>query len=99
MIRRASKLENMGLPTDFDYKNVKGLSLEEVEKLNLIKPITIGQAKRISGVNPSAIQALMIHFKALQKMSQKNKNRQKLQERRLVIQKIKEQNLSDSLTK
>jgi tRNA uridine 5-carboxymethylaminomethyl modification enzyme len=39
------------------------LSAEEIEKLHKIRPRTLGQAERVSGVNPSAIQALMVHLK------------------------------------
>ena len=46
-----------------NYEEIKGLSLEEKEKLSLIRPRTLGQARRISGVNPSAVQALFIHLK------------------------------------
>lgn len=63
MINRAKKLENSSLPSDLDYSLVRGLSSEEVEKLGKIRPRTLGQAERISGVNPSAIQALMVHLK------------------------------------
>ncbi|MCH2532984.1 MAG: tRNA uridine-5-carboxymethylaminomethyl(34) synthesis enzyme MnmG [Bdellovibrionales bacterium] len=63
IILQAQRLEKLDIPTDINYEEVKGLSLEEIEKLKQIKPITLGQAKRISGVNPSAIQALLIHLK------------------------------------
>ena len=63
MIRQAQKLENMGLPTDIDYASVRGLSREEVEKLSHIRPRSLGQAQRISGVNPSAIQAILVFLK------------------------------------
>ena len=54
------KLENKLLPTDFDYKTLKGLRLEAQEKLNKIKPLNIGQASRISGVSPADISVLLI---------------------------------------
>lgn len=63
IILQAQRLEKLKIPTDMIYEEVKGLSLEEIEKLKEVKPITLGQAKRISGVNPSAIQALLIHLK------------------------------------
>ena len=66
LIRQASKLEGLKLPKDLSYKSVKGLSNEEIEKLISVQPETLGQASRISGVNPSAIQALMIYLKAYQ---------------------------------
>lgn len=61
-IKKMSRLENAKIPEDFDYSKVKSLSHEEIEKLSEIKPSTLGQAQRISGVNPSAIQALMIRL-------------------------------------
>ncbi len=64
LIRQANKLEGLQLPKNIDFSNIKGLSTEEKEKLSNIRPRTLGQASRISGVNPSAIQSLMIHLKA-----------------------------------
>jgi len=61
-IEKVKKYENMPLPTDFDYSKLQGLSNEMKEKLNLFKPTTIGQAKRIPGMTPAAISVLMIHF-------------------------------------
>ena len=53
----------MSLPADIDYLRVQGLSREEIEKLLEVKPTTLGQAQRISGVNPSAIQSLLVYLK------------------------------------
>ena len=64
LIRQASKMESFKIPLDLNYSNIKGLSREEVEKLNKIRPINLGQISRISGVNPSAVQAIMIYLKA-----------------------------------
>ncbi|MBU1012006.1 MAG: tRNA uridine-5-carboxymethylaminomethyl(34) synthesis enzyme MnmG [Bacteroidetes bacterium] len=58
---RFEKFEKMKLDTDFDYHKIKALSYEAREKLNRIKPTTIGQAARISGVSPSDISVLAIH--------------------------------------
>lgn len=55
--------ENKVIPTDFDYDKVKGLSAEVLEKLKNIKPATVGQAGRISGVTPAAISLLLIYLK------------------------------------
>ena len=63
LITQSAKLENLRLPTDIDYSAIKGLSREEVEKLSSIKPETLGQASRISGVNPSAVQAIMLYLR------------------------------------
>lgn len=57
---RFEKFERMKLDTDYDYHELKALSFEAREKLNRIKPTTIGQAARISGVSPSDISVLAI---------------------------------------
>ena len=62
LINNLEKTENMKLGS-LNYEQIRGLSAEEREKLKLIKPKTLGQAGRISGVNPTAIQALFIHLK------------------------------------
>ena len=63
LIQQAKSLENFLVPKDIKYAEVKGLSNEECEKLIRVKPLTLGQAQRISGVNPSAIQAIIVHVK------------------------------------
>ncbi len=63
LIERAKKLESLPLNEDLPYDKIKGLSNEEIEKLSQIKPPTLGAAVRISGVNPSAIQAIMFYKK------------------------------------
>lgn len=63
LIQIARKMESVKLPVQLEYGNIQGLSREEVEKLNRIKPSSVGQAQRISGVNPSAIQSILIHLK------------------------------------
>jgi tRNA uridine 5-carboxymethylaminomethyl modification enzyme len=64
LISQAEKLENLRIPTDLVFGKLKGLSTEEIEKLERIRPQTLGQAQRISGVNPSAIQVLMIYLRS-----------------------------------
>lgn len=54
------KLEKKTLSMDMDYREIKGLRLEAQEKLNKIKPLSVGQASRISGVNPADISVLLI---------------------------------------
>ena len=54
------KLESKALPTDIDYAQVGSLRLEAVEKLNKIKPLSVGQASRISGVNPADVGVLLV---------------------------------------
>ncbi len=63
IIEQSQKLEQMNLPEDLNFKNIKGLSGEEIDKLLKVRPRTLGQAQRISGVNPSAIQAIMIYLR------------------------------------
>ncbi|MGZ6479879.1 MAG: tRNA uridine-5-carboxymethylaminomethyl(34) synthesis enzyme MnmG [Bdellovibrionales bacterium] len=63
MVDQARRMENMNLPADLEYAKVRGLSKEEVEKLSKIRPRSLGQAHRISGVNPSAVQAILIFLK------------------------------------
>lgn len=59
-IEKMRRLEEKKLPTDIDYKTIKGLRLEAQEKINKHKPLNVGQAGRISGVNPADIQVLLI---------------------------------------
>ena len=54
------RLEEKQLPTDIDYKTISGLRLEAQEKLNKYRPLNIGQAGRISGVNPADVSVLLI---------------------------------------
>ena len=60
LIEKAKRLEDKLLPPDVDYTEIKGLRLEAQEKLNRIKPFNLGQAGRISGVNPADISVLMV---------------------------------------
>jgi len=62
MAEKLVKLEDYQLNIDFDYLSIKSLSLEAREKLNKIKPQSIGQASRISGVSPSDVSVLLIHL-------------------------------------
>lgn len=59
-IEKARKLEQKALPSDIDYRTIKGLRLEAQEKLNKHKPLNVGQAGRISGVNPADVSVLLI---------------------------------------
>ncbi len=62
-IQRQARYEAVTLPVDLDYNKVKGLSNEVKEKLIQHKPLTLGQASRISGITPSAISLLLVHIK------------------------------------
>lgn len=59
-VKDMRKLEKKALPPNQDYSEIKGLRLEAIEKLNRIKPISVGQASRISGVNPADVSVLLI---------------------------------------
>ncbi|MDU5588056.1 MAG: tRNA uridine-5-carboxymethylaminomethyl(34) synthesis enzyme MnmG, partial [Finegoldia magna] len=66
-IKQFKKLENRKLDMIEDYKEVMGLSNEAVQKLNDIKPESLGQASRISGVSPSDINVLLIYMETRKK--------------------------------
>lgn len=64
IIEQTRRFEQAVIPADLDFNRIRGLSAEELDKLNRVKPRTLGQAQRISGVNPSALQAIMIYLKS-----------------------------------
>jgi len=66
-IEKFKKLENRKLSVEFDYDKVDGLRIEARQKLNQLKPISVGQASRISGVSPADINVLLIHFEKLRR--------------------------------
>lgn len=69
IIEQTKKFEQARIPGELDYALIKGLSSEEIDKLTRVKPRTLGQAQRISGVNPSALQAIMIYLKGTKQIS------------------------------
>ena len=60
MVEKQKKLETVAIPDDFEYEGIPGLSREVEQKLKEIRPVTLGQAGRISGVTPSSITILMV---------------------------------------
>lgn len=62
-IEKASRLEEKRLPPDIDYFSIEGLRLEARQKLDAVRPLNLGQAGRISGVNPADIAVLMVWLK------------------------------------
>jgi len=74
-VARLRKLENLKLPGNLNYGQVPGLTKEVIEKLERIKPFSLGQASRISGITPAAISILMIYLKKIEKpYSQKSQD-------------------------
>ena len=61
-VERHEKLEVKRLSPDIDYMSIKGLRIEAAQKLTAVKPLTVGQASRISGVNPADISVLLIYL-------------------------------------
>ena len=66
-VKRAAKLEEKLLPEDLDYMELSGLAVEAREKLNEIRPLSVGQAARISGVTPADIGILMVYLEQLRR--------------------------------
>jgi tRNA uridine 5-carboxymethylaminomethyl modification enzyme len=62
LVARMAQMEDLQIPNDFDYARVQAISAEAREKLKKIQPITLGQASRISGINPSDVQILMVYM-------------------------------------
>jgi tRNA uridine 5-carboxymethylaminomethyl modification enzyme len=62
-VAKLKKMENRRLPDDIDYRAIYGLTKEVREKLGRVRPISLGQASRISGITPAALMAIQIHLK------------------------------------
>ncbi len=66
-VEQLKKMEQIRIPKDIDYERVHGLTKEAIEKLNRVRPLTLGQASRIPGITPASIVALQIHIKKKEK--------------------------------
>ena len=62
LVKKMALLEELQIPENFDYKRIIALGNEAREKLNMVKPRTLGQASRISGINPTDVQILMVYM-------------------------------------
>ena len=75
-VEQFKKMESKKLPEDLDYETIQGLRLEARKKLNLYRPVSVGQASRISGVSPADISVLLIFLEQRRQM-QKRENEEK----------------------
>ena len=66
-VAQFKKLEKKYLPNDINYEDIKGLRIEAMQKLNSVKPRSIGQASRISGVSPADISVLLVYLEQLRR--------------------------------
>jgi tRNA uridine 5-carboxymethylaminomethyl modification enzyme len=71
-VNRFRKLESTGLPENLDYSTLSGLSNEVVEKLSNVRPVSLGQASRISGITPAAISVLQVHLRKIKLQNNKS---------------------------
>jgi tRNA uridine 5-carboxymethylaminomethyl modification enzyme len=62
LVKKMNQLEELEIPENFDFKKINALGNEAREKLTKVKPRTLGQASRISGINPSDVQILMVYM-------------------------------------
>ena len=69
-VGKLQKFENMKIPETFEYGGIPGLSNEIVQKLSRIKPESVGQASRVSGITPAAISVLLVHIRKMRGLEQ-----------------------------
>ena len=70
-VEQFKKLENRKIPENIDYNEIQSLRIEAKQKLSQIRPASIGQASRISGVSPADISVLLVYLSAVGKTSDK----------------------------
>ena len=68
-VEQFKKFEKKLIPTEIDYSEVHGLRIEAIQKLSKIKPMSIGQASRISGVSPADVSVLLIYLEHKYRLS------------------------------
>ena len=69
-INEFKKMEQKKIPANIDYKSIKGIRIEACQKLDKLRPESIGQASRISGVSPADINVLLIYLSTMEKGKQ-----------------------------
>ncbi len=72
-VEKVLKLENKRIPEDLDYHDIHGLRIEAMQKLDKIRPFSIGQASRISGVSPADISVLLIYLSQMRRQEKESK--------------------------
>jgi tRNA uridine 5-carboxymethylaminomethyl modification enzyme len=72
-VQRFKKMESVTLPANIEYKGLPGLSNEVVQKLTRVRPHSLGQASRISGITPAAISVLQVHLKKIREQEKRGK--------------------------
>ena len=73
-IEKFKRLENKKMPADIDYDQIDGLRIEARQKLNDFRPLSVGQASRISGVSPADINVLLIYMEKMRRKNGKNEH-------------------------
>ncbi len=64
-VEKLKRMEDVRFPEDIDYQSIHGLSIEVIEKLSKIRPISLGQTSRIAGVTPASLMAIQVHLKRM----------------------------------
>ena len=73
-IEKFKRLENKKLPEGIDYDQIDGLRIEARQKLNDFRPLSVGQASRISGVSPADINVLLIYMEKMRRKNGRNEH-------------------------
>ena len=76
-VERFRRLENRMLPEDLDYLSIDGLRIEARQKLDQLRPVSVGQASRISGVSPADINVLLIHLERMRRTNRRSEAKPK----------------------